>query len=117
VQVLYLLGPKNFCADFLSRPPPSHWSHLALSPLRVEAVPVDFEAMATEQNCCAETRRLLGGSSLKLAFRQAGAKRLVGDVSTGVFHPIVPAKFQKDIFLHLHSISFWEAGLSAPCIF
>jgi hypothetical protein len=28
--------------------------------------------------------------SLKLAFRQAGAHRLAGDVSTGVFGPIVP---------------------------
>ncbi len=25
--------------------------------------------------------------------------------STGVFYPIVPAKFKKDIFLHLHNIS------------
>jgi hypothetical protein len=27
-----------------------------------------------------------------------GAQCLVGDVSTGVFHPIVPAKFLKDFF-------------------
>jgi hypothetical protein len=61
--------------------------------------------MAAEQNRCAETQRLLGGSSLKIAFRQAGAQHLVGEVSTGVFCPIVPAKFRKDIFLHLHNIS------------
>ncbi len=45
--------------------------------------------MATEQNRCAETQRLLSGSSLKLAFRQAGVQGLV--VSMGVFHPIVKA--------------------------
>jgi hypothetical protein len=56
--------------------------------------PVDFEAMAAKQNSCAETQRLLGGTSLKLAFSQAGAHRLAGDDSTGVFCPIVPQKFR-----------------------
>jgi hypothetical protein len=55
---------------------------------------VDFEEMAAEQNCCLETQRLLGGTSLKLAFRQTGAQRLAGDVSTGNFRPIVPLKFK-----------------------
>jgi hypothetical protein len=41
---------------------------------------------------------LLGGSSLKIAFQQAGAQRLVGDVSTGVFRPVVTEKFSKDVF-------------------
>jgi hypothetical protein len=39
--------------------------------------------MATEQNHCAETQRLLGGLSLKIVFQQAGAQSLVGGVSTG----------------------------------
>jgi hypothetical protein len=51
---------------------------------------VDFEEMVAEQNCFRETQRLLGGSSIKLAFRQIGAQRLDGDVSTGVFRPIFP---------------------------
>jgi hypothetical protein len=59
---------------------------------------VDFEAIAAEQNRCAEMQHLLGDSSLKIAFRQAGAQCLVGDTSTGVSHPIVPAKCKKDIF-------------------
>jgi hypothetical protein len=69
--------------------------------------------MDTEQNHCAETQRLLGGSSLKLAFRQIGAQRLGGDVATGVFHPIVPQKFIKAIFLHFHSVS--HPGRIASC--
>jgi hypothetical protein len=56
---------------------------------------VDFKAMAAEQNRCTETQRLLGGSSLQLAFRQLGTQCLAGNVSTGVFHPIVPQKFRK----------------------
>jgi hypothetical protein len=61
--------------------------------------------MAAEQNSCAEMQCLLGGTSLKLAFCQAGAQRLAGDVSTCVFRPIVPQKFHRDIFLNLHNIS------------
>jgi hypothetical protein len=58
-----------------------------------EASPIDFEAMAAEQNHCQETQRLLSGSFLTVTFHQAGAQRLVGDVSTGVFQPVVPEKF------------------------
>jgi hypothetical protein len=61
--------------------------------------------MAVEHNRCTEMQHLLGGSSLKLAFQQAGAQRLVGNISMEVFHPIVPAKLKNNIFLHLHSIS------------
>jgi hypothetical protein len=45
-----------------------------------------------------ETQRLLGGSSLANAFQQAGTHHLVGDVSAGVFCPLVLMKFKKDIF-------------------
>jgi hypothetical protein len=61
--------------------------------------------MATEQNRCPETQRLLGGTSLELAFCQTGAQRLAGDVSTGTFHPIVPLRFRKDIFSHFHIVA------------
>jgi hypothetical protein len=74
--------------------------------------PVDFEEMATEENHCAETQRLLCGTSLKLAFRQTGAQRLADDVSTGVFRQIVPLKYRKDIFAHFHNVAHpWEAWL------
>jgi hypothetical protein len=101
--MLYLPGLKNVVADFLSRPsPPEPTGTVAAA---VAADPVDFEAMAAEKNSCAEMQRLLGRTSLKLAFRQAGAHCLAGDVSTGVFRPIVPQKFRRDIFLNLHNIS------------
>jgi hypothetical protein len=56
------------------------------------ADPVDFKAMVAEKNHCIEMQCFLSGSSLQIAFRQAGAQRLVGDVSTGVFHPVVPER-------------------------
>jgi hypothetical protein len=76
---------RIFCLD---HPPP---------PLEVTATvaadPVDSEEMAAEQNHCPETQSLLGGTSLKLAFRQTGAQRLACYISTGTFRPIVPLKF------------------------
>jgi hypothetical protein len=66
---------------------------------------VDFEEMAAKQHHCLETQRLLSSTSLKLAFRQTGAQRLAGDVSTGTFCPIVPLKFRKAIFDHFHNFA------------
>jgi hypothetical protein len=66
---------------------------------------VDFEEMAAKQNRCPETQRLLGGTSLKLAFRQTGAQRLAGDISTGTFCPIVPLKSKKDNFAHFNNVA------------
>ncbi len=71
--------------------------------------------MAAEQNRCSETQRLLGGTSLKLAFRQTGAQRLAGDISTGTFHPIVLLKFRKDIFAHFQNVAH-PGRLASNCI-
>ncbi len=71
--MLYLPGLKKVVADFLSQPsPPEPTGNVAVA---AAADPVDFEATAGEQNSCAETYRL------------------AGDVSTGIFCPIVPLKF------------------------
>jgi hypothetical protein len=102
VQMLYLPGLKNVVADFLSRPNQTTTGSVAAASA---ADPVDFEEMANEQNRCPETQRLLGGTSLKLAFHQTGAQRLAGDVSTGNFRPIVPLKFRKNIFDHFLNVA------------
>ncbi len=57
---------------------------------------VDLEEMAAKQNRCLEMQCLLGGTSLKLAFRQTGNQRLAGDVSTDNFQPI--ERIQKNHF-------------------
>jgi hypothetical protein len=61
--------------------------------------------MAADQNCCPERQCFLIGSSLTIPFHLAGSHRLVGDVSTGIFCLVVPVKFRKDIFFHLHNTS------------
>jgi hypothetical protein len=77
--------------------------------------PVDFEEMAADQNHCQEMQRLRGGTYLKLAFRQTGAQRLAGDISTGTFRPIVPLKFRKDIFAYFHNVAH-PGRLASRCI-
>jgi hypothetical protein len=69
VQMLYLPDLKNVVADFLPRPNQTTTGSVASASA---GDPVDFEEMAAEQNCCPETQRLLGCTSLKLVFaRQA----------------------------------------------
>jgi hypothetical protein len=104
VQMLYLPALKNVVADFWSRLPPSPEPPGTVANM-VAADPVDLEAMAAEQNRCVETQHLLSSSSLKIVFRHAGDQRLVNDISTGDFCPIVPEKFRSH-FLHLHNISY-----------
>jgi hypothetical protein len=112
VQVLYFHGLKNVVADFLSCPNQTTTGSVAAASA---ADPVYFEEMATEQNLCPETQRLLGGTSLKLAFHQTGAQCLAGDVSTGNFRPIVPLKFRKNIFDHFHNVAH-PGRLAFRCI-
>ncbi len=62
----------------------------------------------------AEMQWLPGCTSLKLAFRQKGAQRLTGDVSTGTFCPIVPLKFRKP-FLIIFTMLLTSGG-SPPIV-
>ncbi len=41
---------------------------------------------------------MLGGTSLKLAFRQTGAQRLAGDISTGTLAQLFPSNLEKAFF-------------------
>jgi hypothetical protein len=102
VQLLCLPGLKNVVTDFLSRPNQTATGSVTATSA---ADPVDFKEMAAEQNRCPETQRLLGSTSLKLAFHQTGAQCLAGDVSTGNFCPVVPLKFRKTIFDHFHNVA------------
>ncbi len=78
--------------------------------------PVDFEEMAAEQNRCPETQRLLGGTSLKLAFHQTGAQPLSGEVSTGNFRPIVPLNSEKPFFI-IFTMLLTPGGLPPGILF
>jgi hypothetical protein len=94
-------------------PPPKLTEDVAAT---AATTPNDFTEMATEQNCCPETQRLLGGSSLIIAFQQAGTHCLVAHVSTGIFFPMVQAKFRKDIFSFAQYLTPREVGPPSSCV-
>jgi hypothetical protein len=54
--------------------------------------------MAAVQNNCAEKQRLLNSSSLKLAFQQAGAQRLVAMFSREFFFPLLQQNSERTFF-------------------
>jgi hypothetical protein len=75
------------------------------------ADPVDFEAMAAEKNRCADMQRLLGGSSLKIAFQQAGAQLWLA-TSLWAFFSQLFLKSSENMFFELAQyFTPWEAHL------
>jgi hypothetical protein len=102
VQMLYLPGFKKCCRFFV---------------IAAAAVALIDLAMAAEQNCCPETQRLLDGSSLTIAFRQAHAQSLVGNISR-VFPTSGVGKILKiHFFLPAQHFPPWEACLPVTCFF
>ncbi len=101
-----LPGLKNVVTDFLSRPNQITAGSVAAASA---TDPVDFKEMAAEQNRCPETQRLLGGTSLKLAFRQTGAQRLAGTFPQAIFAQLFPSNSEKT-FLIIFTMSLTSGG-------
>jgi hypothetical protein len=56
---------------------------------------VEFEEMAAEQNLCLETQRLLGGTSLKLAFRRQALNTWLETFLQAIFAQLFPSSSEK----------------------
>jgi hypothetical protein len=122
-------GQENVVADALSRPPsaaaqpppPSQrpspastaedWPEEGLAaPDRpilaaiADAQPVDFSAMAAAQRTCPEVAEMTNSSTLHITTHAVGDTTLLGDISTGVFRPLVPIQHREAVFQSLHSI-------------
>jgi hypothetical protein len=120
--LLHRQSQENVVADALSRPPsaaaqpppPSQrpppaptaedWPEEGLAaPDRpilaaiADAQLVNFSAMAAAQQTCPET-------TLQITTQAVGDTTLLGDVSTGVFRPLVPIQHREAVFQSLHSI-------------
>jgi hypothetical protein len=116
-------GRENMVADALSRPPsaaaqppppsqqppPAHtaedWPEEVLAaPDRpilaaiADTQPVDFSAMAAAQRSCPEMGEMMNSSSLQITTQTVGDTALFGDVSTGVFRPLVPIQHREAVF-------------------
>ncbi|MFN9900970.1 MAG: integrase zinc binding domain-containing protein, partial [bacterium] len=123
-------GQENVVADTLSRPPPAaaqppppptqhpsptaaaeDWPEEGLAATErpflaaiADAQPVDFAAMAADQRSCSEVAAMTGSPALQITTQAVGDTTLLGDVSTGVFRPLVPRQYREAVFQSLHSI-------------
>lgn len=120
VQFSHMPGADNVVADALSRPPSSlHFpctveedlTHaVELAPSSPSSLPastpvVSFLDMAVRQIVCHEVSKLKCSPSLQITSVPVGDVFLFGDVSTGVFRPLVPVVLRHAIFSSIHSIS------------
>ncbi len=69
-----------------------------------DAQPVVFSAMAAVQQSCPEVAEMMSSTTLQITTQAVGDDTLLGDVSTGVFRPLVPIQHREAVFQSLHSI-------------
>ncbi len=69
-----------------------------------DAQPVDFSAMAAAQRSCPEVAEMMNYTTLQITTKAVGDESLLGDVSIGVFRPLVPIQHREAVFQSLHSI-------------
>jgi hypothetical protein len=120
-------GLRNVVADALSRPPPppppqppssaalippgepSTVTHDASSVISAAdflvSPPIDYAAMAAAQITCADCSKMCDSRSLFITSQQLQGVKLFGDISTGVFRPLVPPAFRDAAVASLHNIA------------
>jgi hypothetical protein len=109
-------------ADALSRPPtvpiaglPVHSIPEVSSPPEpprqaapatpvADAQPVDFLELSFAQPACPDVQAMLISPSLAVVSKKMGNAEVLDDVSTGVFRPLLPARFRSAAVLSLHNI-------------
>jgi len=115
-------GSENVVADTLSRPPtivnvsseglpvlsipPASLSlepprQTALQVPAADAQPIDFMELSFAQPSCPDVQAMLVSPSLSVVSKKVGAADVLGDVSTGVFRPLLPARFRSAAVLSL----------------
>lgn len=107
-------GPQNSVADALSRPdpvppqPPARWLQQAhavgVPPAPTLPAPSELE-MAQLQPACADVQALKRSTGLNVTSHEVAGLPLLGDVSTGVFRPLVPSSLRRRVFEAIHGIS------------
>ena len=104
----------NMVADTLSRPPAAPSCYMAadtslsacFSTAAAVAQPVlDYTLMAAAQQSCPGVAALHVSSSLWLTTQHVGGQPLLGDISKGVFRPVVHLSFRQQVFDTMHNIA------------
>ncbi len=112
-------GHANVVADALSRPPPAQQTasnrsvaeksaaalHATIAELLLppanqqraapQPLALDFAAIAAAQASCPNVATMRSSTTLQTVQRPVNGVQLLGDVSTGVFRPFLPANFAR----------------------
>ncbi len=72
--------------------------------------PVDFSAMVAAQRSCPEVAEMMNSTTLQITTQAVGDDTLLGDVSTGVFRPLVPIQHREGVFSHYTPYTTPECG-------
>ncbi|MFO0005479.1 MAG: hypothetical protein ACK559_30555, partial [bacterium] len=109
-------GLRNVVADALSRPPPpppptpaevqppDTNNDISTADL-LEPPPIDYAAMAAAQVTCSDCSKMCDSRSLFISSQQIKGVKLFGDISTGVFRPLVPPAVRDAAVASLHNIA------------
>jgi cleavage and polyadenylation specificity factor subunit 1 len=112
-------GLRNVVADALSRPspPPPPVTHPSpvgsLSTPSSETGPpadqqppaIDYAAMAAAQLTCTDCSKMCDSKSLFITAKTTEGVKLFGDISTGVFRPLVPPEFRESAAAAVHGVA------------
>jgi cleavage and polyadenylation specificity factor subunit 1 len=99
-HLVHTPGVENVVADVLSRPPESVNACLSQD---LDYQAVDFHQMALLQATCEDVAALRASGNLQVTSVLVGQAQLWGDVSTGVFRPLVPKALRRQVFDFLHA--------------
>jgi transposase InsO family protein len=113
-------GFRNVVADALSRPSmsplppvPTPLSVESLSTASTASVPpasyqppaIDYVAMAAAQLSCTDCSRMCDSKSLFITAKTTAGVKLFGDISTGLFRPLVPPGFRESAVAAVHRVA------------
>jgi hypothetical protein len=96
--------PATAGLPVLSIPPPSDPPRTPPPTVAADAQPIDFTELAFAQPSCPDVQAMLASSSLSVVSKKVGAVEILGDVSTGTFRPLLPARFRAAAVWSLHNI-------------
>ena len=108
-DVVHVPGLSNVVADALSRPLDAPVCHLPAdtspSTYFSTTAALDYTLMAAAQLTCLGVAALRASPSLRLTNQHVEGQLLLGDVSTGIFRPVVPLSFRQQVFDAMHGIA------------
>ncbi len=96
--------PATAGLPVLSIPPPSDPPLTPPPAVAADAQPIDFTELAFAQPSCPDVQAMLVSPSLSVVSKKVGPAEILGDVSTGVFRPLLPARFRTAAVWSLHNI-------------